>query len=120
MVRVEIKVPSEVCFDAKARLINGTPILDCCWLGSECYKTVLTPLEVNSICLCASGTDDEWDLSPWSSRRLHDVISLEQSIRGVACPCSASSSLLILSSDDTLDIKEDKYRCEIDLEMRLL
>ena len=47
-------------------------------------------------------------------------MSLERSIRGVACPCSPSISLPIVLSEDTLDIKEDKYRCEIDLEMRLL
>ena len=48
------------------------------------------------------------------------MISLERPIRGAACTCLPSSSFPIVLSDNTLDIKEDKYRCEIDLEMRLL
>ena len=102
-----MEVPLEVwsCY-YKARSRNGTPVLDCCWIGSECYETVLTPSEVNSICLRDSGTDEKWYYFPWSSTRLPDVIRPERSIRGVACPCLASwSSWPILSSDDTLDIK---------------
>ena len=52
--------------------------------------------------------------------RLSDAIHLERSIIGVACSCLASSSWTIVSSDDTLEIKEDKYRCEISLDSRLL
>ena len=101
-----MEVSSEVwSFDAKARPRNGTPVLDCCWLGSECSKTVSTPPEVNYICLWASVTEEKWDWSPWLSTRLPDAISLERSIRGVACPCSASSSWPMELSDNTMDMK---------------
>ena len=49
MVGIDIEVTSEVWSDDEARPRNGTPVLDCCWLGSECSETVSTPSEVNSI-----------------------------------------------------------------------